>query len=312
MGGPRLAGPSRRENERTNKRANEDKAKANDEHHALGTAPGREGEKNAEKKAAVLEPCGEDTGRHGHDEARVRLAEGAAGGLAEEAEENGGAQLGAVVLKEFLEDVVPGVEEGQIKKRVENETAKKERCALHAKQVRHGKEEGVEVRGAARRRGFAGGEDEGLPEGDLLRGLAVEERVGLRAGDGEGTRRQHRADEVVGENLQAAEEEEDLQALGGGGSNGHGGGAGIRAADRLGQSTKRIDGHNAAVHLSVIQVFRQDAALSKASCPLHTGKHWRLRRSFHFHPFVALVPIEAPSIGKSHIGGVCQFEKTTT
>ena len=50
-------------------------------------------------------------------------------------------------------------------------------------------------------------------------------------------------------------------ALGGGGSNGHGRGAGIGAADRLGQSTKRIDGHNAAVHLSVIQVFRQDAAL---------------------------------------------------
>ena len=42
---------------------------------------------------------------------------------AEEAKEDGGAQFGAVVFQKFLEDVVPGIEEGQIEKRVQDETA---------------------------------------------------------------------------------------------------------------------------------------------------------------------------------------------
>ena len=78
---------------------------------------------------------------------------------------------------------------------------------MHAEKIGHGEEEGIEVRGASRRGRFAGGEDEGVSKGDLLRGLTVEERVGLRKRHREWSRRQHRADEVVGENLQAAEEE---------------------------------------------------------------------------------------------------------
>ncbi len=93
---------------------------------------------------------------------------------------------------------------------------------MHAEKIGHGEEEGIEVRGASRRGRFAGGEDEGVSKGDLLRGLAVEERVGLRAGDGEGSRRQHRADEIVDKNLQAAEEEEDGETIGRSGADGHG------------------------------------------------------------------------------------------
>ncbi len=93
---------------------------------------------------------------------------------------------------------------------------------MHAEKIGHGEEEGIEVRGASRRGRLTGGEYERLSVGDLLGRLAVEKCVGLRAGDGKGVRRQHRTDEIIGENLQSAENEEDCETVGGCGADGHG------------------------------------------------------------------------------------------
>ena len=117
-----------------------------------------------------------------HPASDVALCHRAKGGLSGKGEQKRGGESGPWVFKPVPEGLSPSKEKHEIEESVQPETRHEEGVARGAEGVGDGENERIENGSRARADGRPGRKGERVAFHDAPRGLAVEERVGLRHG----------------------------------------------------------------------------------------------------------------------------------